>query len=56
MKENLFDLAADAFQKAIDCEAALPFYLNLASAYQAMGKIQLAQDTLILAGAITTVH
>ena len=38
MKENLFDLAADAFQKAIDCEAAMPFYLNLAAAYKALGK------------------
>jgi tetratricopeptide (TPR) repeat protein len=50
MKENLFDLAADAFQKAIDCEAAVPFYLNLAAAYKALGKTKEAQDILRLVG------
>ena len=50
MKENLFDLAADAFQKAIDCEAAMPFYLNLAAAYKALGKTKEAQDILRLVG------
>jgi tetratricopeptide (TPR) repeat protein len=52
MRQNLFDLAADAFQKAIGCEAAMTFYLNLAAAYKALGKTQQAQDILKLAGAI----
>jgi tetratricopeptide (TPR) repeat protein len=52
MKESLFNLAVDAFQKAIDCEAAPTFYFNLAAAYKALGKTRQAEDTLKLAGAI----
>ena len=57
MKKNLLDLAVDVFQKAIGCEPAATFYLNLATAYKSQGKIELAQDTLRLAGAInSSVH
>ena len=54
MKERLFDRAANAFQKAINCEALLPYYKNLAAAYEAMGQTGLAQDALKRAGNIET--
>jgi tetratricopeptide (TPR) repeat protein len=52
MKEKLFDQAANAFQKAIDCEALLPYYENLAAALRATGQNNPAQTTLIPAGAV----
>ena len=52
MKEKLFDRAANAFQKAIDCEALLPYYKNLAAALEAIGQTGLAQDILVRANAV----
>jgi len=52
MKEKIFDRAAGAFQKAIEREPLAPFYGNLASAYEAMGQFQLAEDALMRAGAV----
>lgn len=46
MKEKLFERAAAAFQKAVDSEALLPYYNNLAAALQAMGQTQPAQETM----------
>jgi tetratricopeptide (TPR) repeat protein len=52
MKEKLFERAADAFRKSIEYEALLPYYRNLAAAYELMGKPGLAEETRQRAGRI----
>lgn len=50
MKEKLFDQAAAAFQRAIECETLLPYLKNLAAALEAMGQPPPIQGPLPQAG------
>ena len=46
MKAKYFSQAIDAFKAAIEFDAAKPYYNGLASAYEAMGLVDVAHELL----------
>lgn len=46
MKAKFFSQAIDAFKAAIELDAAKPYYTSLASAYEAMGCVDVARELL----------
>jgi len=46
MKAKYLSQAIDAFKAAIEFDAAKPYYNGLASAYEAMGLVDVAQELL----------
>ena len=46
MKAKFFSQAIEAFKAAIELDAAKPYYTGLASAYEAMGRVDVARELL----------
>ena len=46
MKAKFFSQAIDAFKAAIELDAAKPYYIGLASAYEGMGRVDVARELL----------